>query len=193
MKHPVEALLRPPVELWSAASAAACASVCLAAPSALFMTPGVAWSAAAIFAALAWTRARQGVRVLRYQRRLRFLPRYRLAADRIPWSPTRLFLGRGFRWTQIHAQRLRDTLRPAARRYLEPSRLEAWARRHEPAWERGSATRWIARLTRADAWWNPLRPPPPVGGLSQIHGVETDEQDVWLPLEERNGHTLVLG
>jgi len=191
--HPVEALLRPPAELWSAAAAAACATVCVVAPWALFMTPGVAWTSAAFFAVLAGVRARQGFHVLRYQRRLRVLPRYRLSADRIPWNDRRLFIGRGFRWTQLHTQRLRDTLRPTARKYLAPAALETWVRRHEPAWERHRATRWIARLTAADTWWNPLRPPPSVGGLSQLHGVEIDEQDVWIPLEERNGHTLVLG
>ncbi len=191
--HPVEALLRPPVELWSASVAGACAAICTVAPWALFMTPEVAWVSAGLFGLLAWTRARQGIHVVRYQRRLRFLPRYRLPSPKIPWNPSRLFLGRGFRWTQLHAQRLKDTLRPAARKYLAPSPLETWVRKHEPAWERHAATRWIARLTRLDAWWNPLRPPPPVGGLSQIHGVAIEEQDVWIPLEERNGHTLVLG
>lgn len=71
-----------------------------------------AYGAAALFGLLAWHRGRQAWRVLRYQRHLRALPRYRMRAAQIPWSPSRLFLGRGFAWGQKHTQRLRDTLRP---------------------------------------------------------------------------------
>ena len=43
--YPIESLLRPPVEAWSAATAALCALICCLAPWALFMTPGVAYAA----------------------------------------------------------------------------------------------------------------------------------------------------
>ena len=191
--HPIEALLRPPVEAWSASTAAIGAAICVLAPWALFMTPGVAYGAALLFGWLAWHRGRQAWRVLRYQRHMRSLPRCRMRADQIPWSPSRLFLGRGFAWGQKHTQRLRDTLRPEVRTYLEDSALSRWVRRHEPAWERSSVLRWLYRLTSADTLFNPLRPAPPVGGKPQLHAVEPDEQDVWMPLDERNGHTLVLG
>ena len=191
--HPIEALLRPPVEAWSASTAAIGAMICLLAPWALFMTPGVAYGAALLFGWLAWHRGHQAWHVLRYQRHMRSLPRYRMRADQIPWSPSRLFLGRGFAWGQKHTQRLRDTLRPEVRTYLEDSVFSRWVRRHEPAWERSSVLRWLYRLTSADTLFNPLRPAPPVGGKPQLHAVEPDEQDVWMPLDERNGHTLVLG
>ena len=45
--HPVEALLRPPVELWSAVVALATAAIAVLAPWALMMPPGVAYAAAA--------------------------------------------------------------------------------------------------------------------------------------------------
>ena len=51
--HPIEALLRPPVEAWSASTAAIGAAICLLAPWALFMTPGVAYGAALLFGWLA--------------------------------------------------------------------------------------------------------------------------------------------
>ena len=51
----------------------------------------------------------------------------------------------------------------------------------------------ISRALRTSAWWNPVQPLPPVGGLPALHGVEPDEQDVWMNLSERVGHTLVLG
>ena len=43
---PVEALLRPPVELWSALVAVATAVMALMAPWALMMPPGIAYAAA---------------------------------------------------------------------------------------------------------------------------------------------------
>jgi hypothetical protein len=45
--RPVEALLRPPVELWSALVATATGSIALLAPWALMMPPGIATAAAA--------------------------------------------------------------------------------------------------------------------------------------------------
>jgi hypothetical protein len=65
-------------------------------------------------------RSRQAGGVLRYQRNLRRLPTYRVKASQIPLSRRKLFLGRGFRWTQKHTQRLRDTLRPEVQRYVQP-------------------------------------------------------------------------
>ena len=44
--HPVEALLRPPVELWSALVAVATGTMAILAPWALMMPPGVANAAA---------------------------------------------------------------------------------------------------------------------------------------------------
>jgi DNA helicase HerA-like ATPase len=34
---------------------------------------------------------------------------------------------------------------------------------------------------------------PPVGRKPALHAVEPDEQDVWMDIGERVGHTLVLG
>ena len=48
-------------------------------------------------------------------------------------------------------------------------------------------------MLRIRAWWNPLAPLPTVGGKPALHAVEPDEQDVWMDLGERVGHTLVLG
>ena len=93
-RHPVEALLRPPVELWSTLVALATALIALLAPWSLMMPPGVAYAAAAALALLALIRGRQALRALRYQRNMRRLPTYRLRADRIPLSRRKLFLGR---------------------------------------------------------------------------------------------------
>ena len=191
--HSIEALLRPPVELWSAGVALAAAAIAILAPWTLMMPPGVAYTAAAVLMGLGWIRGRQAWRVLRYQRNMRRLPTYTLRSRKIPVSHRKLFLGRGFRWTQQHTQRLRDTLRPEVQRYVQPGRLYHWARRKEVAWESVPILSLLAYLLRARAWWNPLAPLPPVGGRPALHAVEPDEQAVWMDIGERVGHTLVLG
>ena len=192
-RYPIEALLRPPVELWSALVALMAALVALVAPLALMMTPGVAYGCAVLLVWLAAHRLRQGLRIVRYHRNLRRLPRYILKAHRIPLSRHKLFLGRGFHWTQQHTQRLRDTIRPEVQHYILPSAGYRWARRKETEWESTPILKWLARLLAVRAWWNPLAPLPPVGGRPQLHAVEPREQDVWMDLRERVGHTLVIG
>ena len=191
--HPVEALLRPPVELWSALAAFAAAVIAVCAPWALMMPPGVAWGAAAGLVLVGGVRTRQAWRVIRYQRNLRRMPAWTLHAERVPVSPRKLFLGRGFRWSPLHTQRLRDTLRPEVRHYLQPGVLYRWARRREIAWELMGLRGRITGVLRARAWWNPLAPLPPVGGNPALHAVEPCEQDAWMDLGERVGHMLVLG
>lgn len=191
--HPIEALLRPPVELWSTLVAFATAGIAILAPWALMMPPGVAYGAGAVLGLIGLIRGRQAWRVLRYQRNMRRLPIYKVRSRKIPLSRRKLFLGRGFRWTQKHTQRLRDTIRPEVQRYVQPGTLYQWARRKEVAWESVPILSLLAWLFRVRAWWNPLAPLPAVGGKPALHAVEPDEQDVWMDIGERVGHTLVLG
>ena len=156
--------------------------------------PGVASTMAGIFAALALWRFWQGLKILRYRANLRKLPRYVLDADDIPVSKAKLFLGRGFRWDQRHSQRLIETLDPAKRRWLDPGPLYRAARSMELSAEHRPWLEPLARFTRRDSPWNPLRPLPPVGGNACLHGVGLeDERDVWMDLGDRVAHTLVLG
>ena len=192
--YPIEALLRPPVELYSTLVAGATAAIAFFAPWALMMPLEIAWPTGALLTAFAAWRGAQALRVVRYQRNMRRLPTYALHADQIPVSRTQLFLGRGFRWTQRHTQRLRDTLSPEVQHYVEPGALYHWARRKEIAWESVPGLSVLAWALRQRAWWNPLRPLPPVGGKPQLHAVGSDrEQDAWMDLRDRVGHTLVLG
>jgi len=192
-QHPVEALLRPPVELWSTVVAFATATIAVLAPWALMMPPGVAYASGAALTLLGLVRGRQAWRVLRYQRNMRRLPTYTLRSDKIPLSRRKLFLGRGFRWTQQHTQRLRDTIRPEVQHYVQPGALYQWARRKEVAWESVPILSLLACVLCTRAWWNPLAPLPAVGGKPALHAVEPDEQAVWMDIGERVGHTLVLG
>lgn len=191
--HPIEALLRPPVELWSTLVAFATAAIAILAPWSLMMPPGVAYGAGGVLLLMGLVRGRQALRVLRYQRNMRRLPTYKVGSQEIPISRRKLFLGRGFRWTQKHTQRLRDTIRPEVQHYVQPGPHHQWARRKEVAWESVPVLSLLARLLQTRAWWNPLAPLPAVGGKPALHAVELDEQDVWMDIGERVGHTLVLG
>ncbi|AUO66034.1 conjugative coupling factor TraD, PFGI-1 class [Citrobacter freundii complex sp. CFNIH2] len=167
------------------------AYVCVQAPWAVALAPSVSYVTAAGFAALAVTRTHQGMKIIRYRRNLRRLPRYVMSTKQIPVSHRRLFLGRGFRWTQKHTQRLQDTLRPEVARYLQPNRFYLGARQLEMMTEHRLP--WLGKLLSADTPLNPVRPLPPVGGNPALHGIEPDEKDVTLALGERVGHTVVYG
>ena len=192
-EHPIEALLRPPVELWSTLAAFAAAAIAILTPWSLMMPPGVAYGAGILLLSMGLVRGRQALRVLRYQRNMRRLPTYKVESSKIPLSRRKLFLGRGFLWSQKHTQRLRDTLRPEVQHYVQPGALYQWARRKEVAWETVPILSWLAHFLRVRAWWNPLAPLPALGGKPALHAVELEEQDVWMDIGERVGHTLVLG
>ncbi|HBV3698159.1 TPA: type IV conjugative transfer system coupling protein TraD [Klebsiella pneumoniae] len=190
-RYVIEALLRPAVELNTAVVSGMAAYVCVQAPWAVALAPSVSYVTAAGFAALAITRTHQGMKIIRYRRNLRRLPRYVMSTKQIPVSHRRLFLGRGFRWTQKHTQRLQDTLRPEVVRYLQPNRFYLGARQLEMMTEHRLP--WLGKLLSADTPLNPVRPLPPVGGNPALHGIEPDEKDVTLALGERVGHTVVYG
>lgn len=190
-RYVMESLLRPAVELYTAATAWSATYVCLTAPWAVALVPSVSWVMAAGFSVLALQRTHQGLRILRYRRNIRRLPRYAMSSRQIPISHRYLFLGRGFQWTQKHTQRLLEARRPETEHYVQPSLTYRMARDLEKRLE--SRLPWLCRLTQADTYLNPVRPLPPVGGSPIYHGVELNERDVLYDLGERVGHTLVIG
>lgn len=145
-------------------------------------------------AVLGLYRLYQGIQLLRYRRALRQLPRYVLPARAIPTYRSKLFLGRGFKWTQKHSQRLIEARSPTAFAYLQHGILYRLARRWE-IWI--DPVPWLSGLkilTENQSRFNPLRPLPEVGGNSYIHGVGLqDERDITMNIGERVGHTLILG
>ncbi|MFQ6245922.1 type IV conjugative transfer system coupling protein TraD [Yersinia enterocolitica] len=190
-RYVMESLLRPAVELYTAGTAWSATYICLTAPWAIALAPSVSWVTAAGFGVLALQRTRQGLRILRYRRNIRRLPRYEMSSREIPVSHRYLFLGRGFQWTQKHTQRLLEARRPETEHYVQPSVIYRMARELEKRLE--YSLPWLCRLTQADTFLNPVRPLPPVGGSPIYHGVELHESDVLYNLGERVGHTLVLG
>jgi len=190
--HPLEVLLRPPVEVWSGTVSIAAGVICAMAPSTLMMAPSVGYTSATLLILFGAYRWNQGIDVLKYQRNLKRLPRFFMSSDQIPVYKKHLYLGQGFKWGQKHTQRLKDTLSPAAKKYIEPSKLYTSVRELERKLEE-TKLEWIAGLTSKDSIFNPFRPLPPIGGNPAIHACELNEKEVLLPMDERVGHTLVLG
>ncbi|MCX8967304.1 type IV conjugative transfer system coupling protein TraD [Erwinia psidii] len=190
-RHVIEALLRPAVELYSAAAGLAAGVVCIIAPWSVMLAPAVSYPLAAGFLLFAAIRAQQGLTILRYRRNIRRLPRYVMTSAQVPVSHHTLFVGRGFRWEQRHTQRLHSCRRPEVAHYIHPGWLYRQARWLEKFCDGRFPT--VRRILSRDHIMNPVRPLPPVGGSALLHGIELNETDVTLPLSERVGHTLVMG
>ncbi len=190
--HPIEALLRPAVEIYTAAACAGGALVCVIAPWMIALAPSVGYGLAGVFTAFGLYRFGQAWWIVRYRRGMRRLPRFAIAARRIPVSKRYLWLGRGFRWQVQHTRRLYEAQQPEAQSFLRPNIVYRLARALEAPLERRHLT-WLVDVLRADTLLNPVRPLPPVGGDPALHAVEPNETDIYMPLGERVGHTLVQG
>jgi conjugative coupling factor TraD (TOL family) len=192
-QHAVDTLLRPPVELWSASAAAGAAVVAQCAPWSLLMPPAMGTAASLLLAGFAAQRLRQGWRVVRYQRNMKRLPVFLTKAKQVPVSHRKYYLGQGFRWGQIHTQRLRDTRRPEVQRFIDPGSAYRTVRRFENAVEGSRALSKLAALTSSRSWWNPVAPLPALGGDPHIHAVSSHEEPVYTDLSERVAHLVAYG
>lgn len=188
-KHPVESLLRPVPELSTACVALASSVLLALCPGMLMMVPDVANACAVIlfFYAMYWLK--RGRYIARYQKNLRKAPRFKLAMKDVPISSHCLYLGRGFDWQECHTQRLHDTRRSKFQSFVAHSALYRFVRKNEVRVE-GS---FLYRILRSESRFNPVKPLPSTGGNTVLHGVELKEVDVQIPLEDRNGHMLVVG
>jgi conjugative coupling factor TraD (TOL family) len=193
-RQPLEALLRPPIEIWSALTASCAAFLALCLPQYLMLTDALSYPVGIGLLLLASHRGRQALLVLRYQRNFKRLPLFRLRPAQIPVSAKRLFLGRGFRWYQEHSQRLYETNKPSVRRYIEPGGGYRLARALEEAYRHHRLLGRLILQLSVDAWWNPVPPLAPLGGKPALHAVGMlQEVEVFMPLHERVGHTIVMG
>ncbi|EAV7067882.1 hypothetical protein FBQ62_15280 [Salmonella enterica] len=118
-------ILRPAVELYSASAALLAAIWCVTAPQTLLRTPCSGWLLAPALLALFALRLKQGLRILRFRRRVRHLPLWTLSASLIPLLPDALFLGCGFRWLPTHTQRLYLYRLPQCEHWLHTDRPSA--------------------------------------------------------------------
>lgn len=195
----LEGLLRPPVELWSAATATSVAAAAALAPWSLMMPPALGYATAGIAAGFAGVRLRQAITVLRYQHGMKHYKVTRVAPSRLPVTPDRLYLGEGFEWKQLHTQRRHDAAQKQAEPFVKPrpsllrSLGQQWQQR-AAADNAGALARAAAAVANFDNWLNPLHPWPDLGGTPVLHGVGSlEEAPVTLRQSARSGHLLVMG
>ena len=119
--HAFENKLRPPHELWVACAAFLMSAWSLLHPSLLnWQTKGIFGSACLL---LATKQLWEGIALLHYQRRLLQLkPSYQTATS-MPCLTNQLYLGEGFQWLAIHAQRLHHLMQPETQRYRQAKHL----------------------------------------------------------------------
>ena len=120
------------------------------------MTPTVSYGSALLFSSMAVYRARQGLALRKYQRNLKRLPKFEMESKDIPKLKNHIYLGKGFRFTQKHTQRVKDTMHPSAQKYLAQKSIALRSREYEKRYPDSL----LARLTQKDSWFNPVRPPP---------------------------------
>lgn len=193
MHKPLEALLRPPVEWYSAATAALDSSLLAIYPQGFLLSETLAYGISALLLLGSIWRFRQGYRVWRYQRNLKRMSHYTINSRQLPVSQNTLFLGKGFLWSAQHTQRLRDLDLGYNLHYKCPSRLKQWARQKVLAWEHKPFFNALLPYLSKDSAWNPFRPYPPIGGEPCIHGVSDQEANISIHLAERASHLVVVG
>ena len=194
MKHgQLEALLRPPIEIYSALAAAGCGLVALAAPWALMLPPTLGLLVALAAFGFASIRAREAWTVWRYQLGLQRYKITAIAPHRLPRLADRIYLGHGFAWGQKHTQRRIDAQRPEAQPYITPGTLWSVLRAGVKALAHTPLAPLARMLTSPRYWWNPIGDQPDLGGTPLLHGVEPNEQMIGLGQKHRVGHLLVLG
>ena len=118
-------------------------------------------------------RAYQASYLIHYQHRLGVHHTWYLPTRNLPLKSGKLFLGKGFRWTQKHTQRLKETESTKGQLILKKTPKFTW----------------LLRNTRQD---RAISQPQP-SGRPELHNVETKESHVFMNLSDRVGHTLVLG
>lgn len=189
----IEALLRPPIELYSAATALLAAAVLFVSPWVFMMPAALGLVAGLAVLGFALWRAADAWYVMRYQLGLTRYKLTRVAPHRLPRLRDRIYLGHGFAWTQQHTQRRIDATRPAAQPYVMPSPAVRAATALLRTL-RGTPLAFVAAFFLSSRyWWNPLGEQPDLGGTPVLHGVEPKEVPVGLAQRNRNGHLLVLG
>jgi conjugative coupling factor TraD (TOL family) len=194
MSAPIEALLRPPVEQAAIATHVALALLGVGAPQVLLLPGGVGYGLAAACSVRALWLTRRMTRLLRYQRRLRVLPRYRIHPKSLRAPQGELFLGRGFLWEARHTQRYADTQRSEHSHF---DRRGLFYRTLRATVDAVSTTPLKPLMAPLNSQWllNPFPPRPYVEGSPELHGVGLfeKEQNVTLQQAERVAHTFVVG
>ena len=117
--YPVESLLRPAMEWYSAVAAISIGTFAAIAPEYVWLTPHIGQIVGTGLIVFGIKRFYEGYQVKMYQKRLQLLPSYSLSSREIPVKSNKLFLGKGFTWQSKHTQRLYDLKQPETAKLFE--------------------------------------------------------------------------
>jgi len=189
-RYQIEVLLRPAVEMYSGIVCLSLGALVMMSPSIIFTPKPVAMGCAYVLFGFAAYDFFHGFRVLEYRNQMKRTPDYSLSMGKLPTKRGRTFLGRGFRWSQLHTQRLVDTYDDRYASFVEV------ADNHDPlegVRDVFSSIPVLRNLVAVNSSLNPLRAPQNTGGNPHIHGVGTQLRDVHIPTKSREGNMLVIG
>jgi conjugal transfer pilus assembly protein TraD len=131
--------------------------------------------------ALSVLRARQALDLYRFRASISALRVQKMAAEdalvvcRVHRKKKALWLGKGFQWTQEHAERAMQLM------YKNVNDIEG-----PPSWFPAPLLKAIQPHDFVPLGDNAI-------GVPWIHGLEPDEIDIALPIEALEGHTLIVG
>ncbi len=197
--HP-QNYFRPAYEFYNSVTLFSTSTILAHAP---WMLPSaIAYPAAGIGYCCALLELYKGNKVRKFHKNLRSPRAYSISSDQIPRTNKALWLGTGFTWKKLHTQMLHDTQNKIDA--FELPLVVDWARNNERIAEFTQQLslfqsgihplrKAIAKVTSSNSKFNPVRPHMDLGGLAAIHGIEVNEKDIYQEVDERNGHTLVLG
>lgn len=202
-------LLRPNVEAVNAGLVGGLSASCFWSASTGLSTPALSLFSGTMFAGLSAKYAREAIDLYRYKNALWCNTPFYVDTMHMPGDEKRLYLGRGFRWTKEHTQRLYDITDAESenKSFAEPPRIyhsvrkleRAIVKRSDRAWARRIKLKAVAKALHNDWALNPYPYMPPSddennpGGLPYLHGVGRNEADFFVPFAGLNAHTLVLG
>lgn len=174
-RYPIEPLLRPPIEFWSATVSFTSLLFLVVFRDELLLPQFCIALAMLSLICVVVTRTLQGIYVLWYQHGLTHSRPLLQQFNQLPHRAGYLYLGKGFQWSFKHTQRLRDTEQPEAEKYLH-RRAKVYRRIRQVLQPTSTSVKTL-----------------PDSGKHQVHGVEVFKKKVWMNLQDRVGHTLVLG
>ncbi|SUO96654.1 hypothetical protein [Suttonella ornithocola] len=187
-----EALLRDPFEYVSATAYFAGAASLVIGSELAFVVPVIAYTGAAVFTLRGIQRFRQARKVRQYQKNLTRLPIYKMSSSQLAKSYKKQFLGMGFTWTAIHAQRIYDAELPRNEKYIRLPKLYRWVRKFVYQNENNRRLKLLVKFLDSDHFLNPWKPLPDLEGKSYLHavGMPEGEEKILQPLSTRVAHTL---
>lgn len=123
--------------------------------------------------------------------------------NEMPGTGEKLYVGRGFKWTPVHTQRLYDITNAEGekngRSYGEPPKAYKYARQFE-RWAERLELKPLVKAIRAPWFFNPYphlpladEDPNNPAGWPYLHAIGRRDYDFYVPFASLNSHVLVLG